>query len=45
MSFFKSFFHIFFVSGFFAFLFIGTSQFHVVGHVFDLLTWVGYRVR
>jgi hypothetical protein len=29
----------------FSFLFIELSQFHVLGHVFDLLTLVGCRVR
>ena len=43
--FFKSIFNIFVVSIFLAFLFIESSQFHVLDHVFDLLTRAVSQVR
>lgn len=42
MHFLKIFFYRYF---FFAILFMGSSQFHVQGHVFDLFTQVGCRVH
>jgi len=43
--FFKSIFNMFVVIVFLAFLFIKSSQFHVLDHVFDLLTRVGSQCR
>ena len=44
ICFLKSIFYIFVVSIFLAFLFIESSQFHVLDHVFDLLTRAGSQV-